>query len=194
MTIVVQIREDNKVKEWLSRKIIRITGNTHKVEHFEEVNLATMCKSCCKDGHGAHNCPSPNNPRYGICAGTHHTNNHKYKVRSCQSVKGKRCYDHDILQCINCNGDHTVWNKRLCKVRQQALTKLQKSLYTPEPPSFPKNLFPTDDEILAISNGKLDAIMKTPTMEEYHDEEDHTESNRQQTTPNADEETNAATH
>jgi hypothetical protein len=67
MTIVVQIGEDNKVMEWLSRKIIRIICNAHKVEHFEEVDLATMCKSCYKHGHGAHNCPSPNNPQCGIC-------------------------------------------------------------------------------------------------------------------------------
>jgi hypothetical protein len=168
---VVQIREDKKVKEWLSKKIIRITANAHKAEHFEEVDLATMCKSCCKHGHGAHNCPSPNNPRCGICAGAHHTNDHKCKVRSCPSAKGKRCYDHNILQYVNCNGDHTVWNKKPCKVRQQVLTKLQKSLHTPEPQSFPENPSPSDDETLAIDSGELDAIMKTPTMEEHGDEE-----------------------
>jgi hypothetical protein len=88
-TIVVLIREDKKVKKWLSKKGIRIAGNAHKVEHFEEVDLATMCKSCCKHGHGAHNCPSPNNPRSGICAGMHHTNDHKCKVRSCPLAKEK---------------------------------------------------------------------------------------------------------
>jgi hypothetical protein len=150
-------------------------------------------QSCCKHGHGAHNCRSPNNPRCGICAGTHHTNDHKCKVRSCPSAKRKRCYDHNILQCINCNGDHTVWNKTLCKVRQHVLTKLQKSLHTPEPRSFPENPSPSDDETLAIDSGELDAIMKTPTMEEHCDEEDHTEPNMQQSTPNAEEEMYATT-
>jgi hypothetical protein len=192
-TIVVQIREDRKVKEWLSKKIIRITGNAYKVEHFEEVDLATMCKSCCKHGHGAHNCPSPNNPRCGICAGTHHTNYHKCKVRSCPSAKGKRWYDHDILQCVNCNGDHTVWNKKLCKVRKRVLTKLQKSLHTPEHRSFPENPSLSDDETLAIASGELDTIMKTSTMEEHCDEEDHTEPNIQESTPNAEEEMYATT-
>jgi hypothetical protein len=113
---VVQIREDKKVKEWLSKKLIRITGNAHKVEHYDDVDNTTICKSCCKHEHGAHNCPTPENPKCGICAGDHHVNGHKCKVRSCQSTKGRRCYDHDFPQRANCKGDHTVWNKKLYKV------------------------------------------------------------------------------
>jgi hypothetical protein len=50
-----------------------------------------------------------------------------------------------------------------------------------------------DDETLGIDSSELDAIMKTPTMEEHCEEEDHTEPNTQQSTPNAEEETYATT-
>jgi hypothetical protein len=122
-TIVVQARDDmKKVKEWLAKKYIQMTGNTQKVKHYDEVDNTTICKSCCKHGHGSHNCPTPDKPQCGICAGDHSTNEHKCKVRACQSNKGRRCYTHDILQCANCGGDHMVWNKKQCEVRQLALT------------------------------------------------------------------------
>jgi hypothetical protein len=117
-----------------------MTGNTHKVEHYDEVDNTTICKSCWKHGHGLHNCPTPDKPRCGICAGDHSTNEHKCKVRACQSSKGRRCYTHEILQCANCGGDHMVWNKKQCKVRQLALTDHRKTLHTEDPlDPFPKN-------------------------------------------------------
>jgi hypothetical protein len=78
-TITVIQAQDNtkKVKEWLTKKYIRMRGNTYKVELYHEVDNTTMCKSYCKYGYGPHNFPIPGKGQYKIYTGDYITNGYQ---------------------------------------------------------------------------------------------------------------------
>jgi hypothetical protein len=81
-TGVAQVCEEQKAKEWMAKKEIRITGRSHKVEKYTEENPATICRTCFEHGHSTATCKSANNPRCGICAGKHHTDAHQCKIKN----------------------------------------------------------------------------------------------------------------
>jgi hypothetical protein len=107
----IHIKEEEAVKKWMKTGNMRIAGERYRVESFLQTIFGIICDTCCQHGHGEHNCPTPENPRCGICAGEHHSKEHKCKVKMCD-ITGRRCHRYDTAKCVNCDGDHVVWSLR----------------------------------------------------------------------------------
>jgi hypothetical protein len=120
----IHIKEEEAVKKWMKTGNMRIAGERYRVESFLQTIFGIICDTCCQHGHGEHNCPTPETPRCGICAGEHHSKEHKCKVKMCD-ITGRRCHRYDTAKCVNCDGDHVVWSLRECTVQQDAIRASQ---------------------------------------------------------------------
>lgn len=91
------------------RNRLYIAGRSLKVEKQYSIAPTNQCNHCQGYGHLESKCNRPE--RCQICAGSHHTRQHK--CSSC-SAKGKACV-HSLLKCVNCGQSHKA-NDLSCEV------------------------------------------------------------------------------
>ena len=91
------------------RNRLYMAGRSLKVEKLYAVSPTTQCNKCQGFGHLDNKCTRPE--KCQICAGGHHTSQHK--CSSCPA-RGKACV-HTLVKCANCNQNHKA-NDISCEV------------------------------------------------------------------------------
>jgi hypothetical protein len=114
---------------YFRRHGVHLLGERYKVELFEEARPDALCGRCSVWGHVEPHCTATA-PRCSLCAGDHHTKDHKCPVTGCKAKKGYPC-PHMVPKCCNCKGPHSA-QANACKAKGEA-RQLARGWRSPSP-------------------------------------------------------------
>ena len=125
---------NNRTIPWdphqLCRRGMRLPGNRHEVDAFEEERPDALCRRCGGWGHVTPHCEAKN-PKCAICAMEHATKDHRCSVEGCRVGRGRMC-PHTTARCANCGGPH-VTRADACMAKKIA-QHATRGWRTPPPP------------------------------------------------------------